>query len=234
MQDNKAKTWKKYGKEKEHGTAVVKMAKKESLKLMYDFVTHKMEQGDITGVLAEIEFLSNTMRSCLVTVNNKTRIPVQYDKCLITRGREASSSGFDADIPPQSKGSYSFEKYTRHSIEGCAAMMFFSIASKPNACLFMVAFRNYTIKIMRPNRAVLMFLDSKKSMDKVSDLKVFEKIMNNKGNSRNIPGCYEGKKILCANLGSTMAGNFDSIEFSIEMNNDNYCSEVNVIVSQQF
>lgn len=202
-------------------------------------VKQNMQQNDIASVHAEIRFLSNTKRSSLVTINNKTTATIVYRKCYIARGREASYVGFDSNVQPKSTRSYSFAKHSNLSLEGCGAMLFFSASTcEPEAtkCFFVVAFRNYTIKLRRPNKTALMILHSSKSMDDLFDLLHYARIINNENeNPSNLPGCYVGDKypttFMWTGRGEERALVFPSIEFCLTMDNDNYHSHSIVTVS---
>ena len=206
---------------------------------MLDLVTYKMEQNDVASVLAEICFLSTKRRSSLVTVVNKTPAKIQYHRCFIARGREASYVGFDSSVPPESRMSYSFERYSDLSIEGCAAMIFLSATTcEPEAtkCFLVIAFRNYAIKLRRPNKSALMILHSSKSMDELSDLLHYARIVDNENeNPSNLRGCYVGNKypktFVWTDCGEERALVLPSIEFHMTMNNDNYHSHSTVTVS---
>ena len=207
---------------------------------MFERVTHEMQQNNIASVHAEIRFLSSKKRSSLVTINNKTPATIIYHKCFIARGHEAHYVGFDSSVPPKSKISYSFEKYTNLSLEGCAAMLFFSATtceSEPTKCFFVVVFRNYTIKLRRPNKTALMILHSDKCMDELFDLRQYARVIDNENNNNptNLRGCYVGNKypktFMWTGRGdkSILASPF--IKFHMYMDNDNYQSHSVVKVS---
>ena len=196
-----------------------------------------MEQSDVGSVLAEICFLSSRKKSSIVTIENKTPAKILYHKCFIARGREASYVGFDSSVPPKSQTSYSFEKHTRLSLDGCAALIFFSATTcKPKAteCFFVVAFRNYAIKT-KSNKTALMILNSPKSIEELSGLLQYAKVISNEEEDPNLPGCHIGHEyrttFTCAGSGEKNGLEFPFIKFDIYMNNDSNHSQSTITVS---
>uniref|UniRef100_A0A1X7SGI1 Death domain-containing protein n=1 Tax=Amphimedon queenslandica TaxID=400682 RepID=A0A1X7SGI1_AMPQE len=177
-ESTKRSIWKRFG------TNVQKNIERNAEKISsgpatLERVRKNVQQNDIASVHAEIRFLSNTKRSSLVTINNKTPATIVYRKCYIARGREASYVGFDSNVQPKSTRSYSFEKHSNLSLEGCGAMLFFSASTcepEVTKCFFVVAFRNYAIKLRRQNKTALMILYSSKSMDDLFDLLHYARI----------------------------------------------------------
>ena len=254
---------KNHNKGTQYSKALTKPHKEELLKDLLGAINYKMHTQGVASVLAEISFLSSKNRSCLVTIDNQTSTEIVYHKCFIVRGRQPSYAQFDCSIPPNENGSYSFEKHTSLSLEGCAAMIFFSInalkdegilsVSKSNRsysklcrpgmeyiwqshCFFVVAFRNYTIQKFKPNKAVLAILDGPASMDSLSSLLQFGKLINNYKPRPSFQGCYTGSDCQYTFMfnfpGSRMRNTleFTSIKFTIKIDNDNHHSVVNVTV----
>uniref|UniRef100_A0A1X7TR93 Uncharacterized protein n=1 Tax=Amphimedon queenslandica TaxID=400682 RepID=A0A1X7TR93_AMPQE len=231
------KVWKRFQKENHYKQAVARAKRGPTGNELLNLVTHKMEQSDVGSVLAEICFLSSGKKSSIVTLENKTPSEIKYHKCFIARGREASYVGFDRNVPPKRDTSYSFEKHTYLSIDGCAAMIFFSATTcKPNAteCFFVVAFRNYGIKT-KPNKTALMILNSSESIEELSGLLQYAKVIANKNEDPDLPGCHIGHDyqttFMCALKGQRNILEFPSIKFRIYMNNDNNHSQSVITVS---
>ena len=249
-----------------YSKALTKPHKRESLNDLLEDINHKRHTQGVASVLAEISFLSSKNRSCLVTINNQTSNDIEYHKCFILRGRQPSYPQFDCSISPKEKGSYSFEKHTSRSLEGCAAMIFFSICALKNEeasglsrsntlnrsysklysssmeyiwqnhCFFVVAFRNYMIQKFKQNKAVLAILDGPVSMDNLSSLPQFGRLMNNHIPRPSFQGCYTGsdcqRTFMFNSPGSRLRNTleFKSIKFTIEIDDDNHHSRVNVTV----
>ena len=255
---------KDHNKGTQYSKALTKPHKEEFLKDLLGAINYKMHAQGVASVLAEISFLSSKNRSCLVTIDNQTSTNIEYHKCFIVRGRQPSYAQFDHSIPPNENGSFSFEKHTVLSMEGCAAMIFFSInalkdeeissVSQSNRsysklcrpgmeyiwqshCFFVVAFRNYTIQKLKPNKAVLMILDGPTSMDDLSGLLQFRKLINNYKPRPSFQGCYTGSDcqytFMFSCPGSRMRNTleFKSTEFTIKIDDDNHHSRVNVTVA---
>ena len=253
---------KDHNKGTEYSKALTKPHKREILYNLLGAINYKRHTQGVASVLAEISFLSTENRSCLVTIDNQTSTNIEYHKCFIVRGRQPSYAQFDHSIPPNENGSFSFEKHTSLSLEGCAAMIFFSInASKDegvstkqnqrysklcrpgmeyiwqNHCFFVVAFRNYMIQKLKPNKAVLMILDGPASMDNLSSLLQFGKLMNNRKSRPSFQGCYTGSDcqhtFMFSSPDSKMRNmlEFKSTKFTIKIDGDNHHSVVNVTVA---
>ena len=253
---------KDHNKGTQYSKALTKPHKKEILYNLLGAINYKRHTQGVASVLAEISFLSTENRSCLVTIDNQTPTDIEYHKCFIVRGRQPSYAQFDHSIPPNENGSFSFEKHTSLSLEGCAAMIFFSInvskdegvSTKQNQrysklysssmeyiwqdhCFFVVAFRNYMIQKLKPNKAVLMILDGPASMDNLSSLLQFGKLMNNHKPKPSFQGCYTGsdcqQTFMFSSPGSRMRNTLDfkSTTFAIKIDGDNHHSVVNVTVA---
>ena len=257
---------KDHNKGTQYSKALTKPHKEEILHNLLGAINYKRRTQGVASVLAEISFLSTENRSCLVTIDNQTSTDIEYLKCFIVRGRQPSYAQFGCSISPNENGSYSFEKHTTLSLEGCAAMIFFSInasrdegvlsvsqSTKQNhklyssrsgmeyiwqsRCFFVVAFRNYMIQKLRQNKAVLAILDGLTSMDDLSSLLQFGKLINNDKPKPSFQGCYTGSDcqhtFIISPPGSKLRNmlEFKSIKFTIEIDNDNHHSVVNVIVA---
>ena len=253
---------KDHNKGTQYSKALTKPHKREILYNLLGAINYKRHTQGVASVLAEISFLSTENRSCLVTIDNQTPTDIEYQKCFIVRGRQPSYAQFDRSIPPNENGSFSFEKHTSLSLEGCAAMIFFSInASKDEGvstkqnqrysklycnsmeyiwqdhCFFVVAFRNYMIQKLKPNKAVLMILDGPASMDNLSSLLQFGKLMNNHKPKPSFQGCYTGsdcqQTFMFSSPDSRMRNmlEFKSTTFTIKIDGDSHHSVVNVIVA---
>ncbi|XP_019852828.1 PREDICTED: uncharacterized protein LOC109582527 [Amphimedon queenslandica] len=190
----------------------------------------------------EAYYLSHNKRSfsSLVVIANETPATIIYHTCFIARGHEGCYVGFDNSVPPGITTSYCFEKCTSPSEGlGCAAMIFFSATTcepEPVQCFFVVAFRNYTIKLRKPNKTALMILSSSKSINELFDLLHYDRIIDNeKENPSNLPGCYIGDKypttFMSTGRGDKKALTFSSIEFHMTMDSDNDQSFSTVTVS---
>lgn len=201
---------------------------------LFEAVSFKMHRSN--RFLAEIAFLSNKKLSCLVTIDNKTPVNLMYHKCFVARGRVSGYHGFDQSIPAKSQKSYSFEKYTSLSLDGCAAMILFSTnTSESTKCYFIVAFRNYSFKLSK-NKAVLLILDGPQAMAKMSNSLCFGTIMRNEDPKPQIDGCYKGDDYESTYISASLDGKpeakkeFRHINFSISLI-DNYRSQIKVKVS---
>ena len=224
----------KFGKKDNYKQAVATANKAPTGDVILNFITRKMEQNDIASVLAEIIFLSNTKRSSLVTIENETPVEILYHKCFIARGDQAHYVGFDKNVPPKSKVGYSFENHTRLSLDGCAAMLFFSVMTcESEECFFVVAFRNYVIKLRRPNKTVVVILKSFEAMDELYNLLQYSKIMNTGKNSKDVPGMSLEKKyqkpFMWAGCGQKSALEFPSIEICMDMMDTDDCHSQSTI-----
>ena len=255
---------KDHNKGTEYSKALTKPHKKEILYNLLGDITYKRHTQGVASVLAEISFLSTENRSCLVTIDNQTSTDIVYHKCFIVRGRQSSYAQFDHSIPPNENGSFSFEKHTALSMEGCAALIFFSINAlkdegilsisqsnrrysklcKPGMeyfwqshCFFVVAFRNYTIQKLKPNKAVLAILDGPASMDDLSSLPQFGKLMNNDKPKPSFQGCYTGSEcqqtFMFSSPGCRLRNmlEFKSTTFTIKIDGDNHHSVVSVTIA---
>ena len=255
---------KDHNKGTEYSKALTKPHKKEILYNLLGDINYKRHTQGVASVLAEISFLSTENRSCLVTIDNQTPTDIEYHKCFIVRGRQPSYAQFDHSIPPNENGSFSFEKHTVLSMEGCAAMIFFSInalrdeeissVSQSNRsysklcrpgmeyiwqshCFFVVAFRNYTIQKLKPNKAVLAILDGPASMDDLSSLPQFGKLMNNHKPKPSFQGCYTGSEcqqtFMFSSPGCRLRNmlEFKSTTFTIKIDGDNHHSVVSVTIA---
>ena len=185
-----------------------------------------------------MSFFSSKIMRCHVTIDNKTRDAIRYHKCFVARGRISDHTKFDESISSKCQKTYYFEKYSPLSLDGCAAMLLLSAeTSETTRCYFVVAFRNYAIKIrsFSRNKAVLLILDDARSMAKISDLQCFGNIMRNEDPKPQFDGCYKGdvydeQTFMSALVDRSESSDFRNICFSIAMI-DNYCSQINVIVS---
>ena len=255
---------KDHNKGTQYSKALTKPHKKEILYNLLGAINYKRHTQGVASVLAEISFLSTENRSCLVTIDNQTPTDIEYHKCFIVRGRQPSYAQFDHSIPPNENGSFSFEKHTVLSMEGCAAMIFFSInalkdeeissVSQSNRsysklcrpgmeyiwqshCFFVVAFRNYTIQKLKPNKAVLAILDGPASMDDLSSLPQFGKLMNNDKPKPSFQGCYTGSEcqqtFMFSSPGCRLRNmlEFKSTTFTIKIDGDNHHSVVSVTIA---
>ena len=255
---------KDHNKGTEYSKALTKPHKKEILYNLLGDINYKRHMQGVASVLAEISFLSTENRSCLVTIDNQTSTDIVYHKCFIVRGRQSSYAQFDHSIPPNENGSFSFEKHTALSMEGCAALIFFSINAlkdegilsisqsnrrysklcKPGGeyvwqshCFFVVAFRNYMIQKLKPNKAVLAILDGPASMDDLSSLPQFGKLMNNHKPKPSFQGCYTGSEcqqtFMFSSPGCRLRNmlEFKSTTFTIKIDGDNHHSVVSVTIA---
>lgn len=185
-------------------------------------VTYKMRNSKIS-LLAEIKFLSNTKKSSLVTIHNETPHTMMFHQCFIARGRISGYLGFNQSIAANSQKSYSFEKYTSLSLDGCAASILLSATTcESTKCYFAVAFRNYLkFANLSRNKAALLILNDAESIAQMSDSQCFSKIMRNKDECPNFEGCYKGDiykpSFMLASLDQSECHEFRNICFQIAM-----------------
>ena len=202
---------------------------------------HKLAKLGLPSVLAEINFLSTQNRSCLVTIENQTQSDVKFCKVLILRGFQPTYHGFDQGIPSNNQHSYTFERQPR-SLTGCAAMIVFSTKTtkqqQPTECFFLVAFRNYVIQKIKPNKAVIMILSSEESMKELLNYQQFNSIMTNTSTRPLTLNCAykhrDCKKTFASNeppQGSDDL-NFGSLMFVITSYNENHRNRIIVTVKE--
>ena len=189
------------------------------------------------ALFTEMSVFSNKKMHCLITIDNKTRSAIDFHKCFVAKGRISDQAKLKESIPYNCHKMYFFEKYTTLSLDGCAAMLLLSAeTSETTRCYFVVAFRNHAIKLgnSSKNRAALLILEDAKSMEKISDLQGFGKIMRNEDPKPPFDGCYKDdvydQTFMSALVGKSDARDFRNICFNIAMI-DNYSSKINVMVS---
>lgn len=165
-----------------HSKALTKLKDSEMLRNILGAAAHKFAKCGLPAVLAEINFLSSQKRSCLVTIENQTQSNIKFRKAFILRGFQPTYHGFDQGIPSNSQHSYTFERQPL-SLTGCAAMIIFSTETtkqqQPTECFFLVAFRNYVIQWIKPNKAVLMILSNEGPMEELLNYQQFNSTMAN-------------------------------------------------------
>ncbi|XP_019861161.1 PREDICTED: uncharacterized protein LOC109589540 isoform X2 [Amphimedon queenslandica] len=222
-EDERKRTWTLAGHgDKTYEQALANCQKDSKLRMLMEAVTYKMQNSKMS-FLAEIKFLSNTKMSSLVTINNETPHTMMYHQCFIARGRISGYPGFNESIAANSHKSYSFEKYSSLSLDGCAAMILLSATTcESTKCYFAVAFRNYLkFASLSRNKAALLILNDAESIVRMSDSQCFSKIMRNKDESPNFEGCYKGDiykpSFMLASLDQSECHEFRNICFRIAM-----------------
>lgn len=228
-------------KGKKHSKALTQIKKSEMLMNIRGAAAHKFAKLGLPSVLAEIDFLSSQNRSCLVTIKNQTQSNIKFRKAFILRGFQPTYHGFDQGIPSNDEHSYTFERQPR-SLTGCAAMIVFSTETtkqqQPTECFFLVAFRNYVIQLIKPNKAVLMILSNEGPTEELLNYQQFSSIMANTSKKPITLKCAyklsDSKKFFAFNETSQSSDDLDfgSLMFEITSYNVDYHNQIIVIVKE--
>ncbi|XP_019851720.1 PREDICTED: uncharacterized protein LOC109581762 [Amphimedon queenslandica] len=207
------------------------------LGMVWGAITYKMRDTK-NNVISEIARFSDTTISSLVTINNETPHAMTYHQCFVARGRISDRDAINqSTIPGNSQKSYSFEKYSSLSLDGCAAIIVLSVTTcESTKCYFAVAFRNYIrfTKSFSKNKAALLILNDATSIATLLNSQFFGEIMRNKDDSPNFAGCYKGDiyspSFMLASLDSSQNHNFRNLCFRFAMIDDPHRSRVNLTV----